>query len=271
MRKIVHLSDLHFGTVAPGVAGLAVDKIREINPDVVVISGDLTQRARTHQFKEAREFIDQLPGPKIVVPGNHDVPLYNVLHRFFSPLKKYRKHITDDLRPTFVDDEIAIVGINTARSFTIKDGRINEEQIAFIQSQMAGLSDRLLKIVVTHHPFDLPEGFDSDDIVGRAQKAMPRIAASGADVFLAGHLHVANINTTAQRYKLESGHSALVIQAGTATSHRVRGEARSFNVIEYDAPNLSVERLESISPESGFLSAETKSYRQIPGGWERSD
>ncbi|MEO7659898.1 MAG: metallophosphoesterase, partial [Pyrinomonadaceae bacterium] len=218
-----------------------------------------------------REFIQQIHGPKIIVPGNHDVPLYNIFARFVDPLKKFKKYITDDLRPTFVDDEIAIVGINTARSFTIKDGRINEEQIAFIQSQMAGLSDQLLKIVVTHHPFDLPEGFDSDDIVGRAQKAMPRIAASGADVFLAGHLHVADINTTAKRYRLESGHSALVIQAGTATSTRVRGEARSFNVIEYDAPNLSVQRLESLSPQSGFTTAETKHYKQIIGGWERVD
>ncbi|HVF46998.1 MAG TPA: metallophosphoesterase [Pyrinomonadaceae bacterium] len=271
MRTIAHLSDIHYGTVDDAIAGRVVEKINEIGPDVVVVSGDLTQRARTEQFKAARLFLDQLPRPLIVVPGNHDVPLYNIYDRFFRPLKKYKEHITTDLSPEYFDDELAVVGINTARSLTIKGGRVSREQIDEVRSQMCGLDDGILKVVVTHHPFDLPEGMDERDIVGRAQKAMPRLADCGADVFLSGHLHVSNIETTAKRYTLNDGHVALIIQAGTATSARVRGEAHSFNVIEFDAPMLKVERLECLSVREGFRPAEHKLYSQVPRGWDRID
>lgn len=269
MRKIVHLSDVHFGTADPAVTELVVSKINEISPDVVVVSGDLTQRAKSDEFKQARAFLDRLPKPQIVVPGNHDVPLYNVLDRFLRKLDKYEKYITNDLTPTFIDDEIAIVGVNTARSFTIKGGRINDEQIAFIQGQFCDLHDRMLKVVVTHHPFDLPDGHDEDDVVAYAERAMPMIADCGGDVFLAGHLHVSNIETTAKRYELDNGRVALIIQAGTATSVRVRGEPHSFNTIEFEHPWLRIERLECRSVADGFIPAEHKIFKQSGGGWER--
>ena len=270
MRRIVHLSDIHFSSVDYGVVALVIKKINELKPHVVVVSGDLTQRARTREFIEAKQFLAELPHPQIVVPGNHDVPLYNVFDRFARPLDKFRKYITDDLTPTYLDEKLAIVGINTARSFVIKGGRINEEQIANIQAKMCGVTDEMLKIVVTHHPFDLPEGFDEDDIVGRAQKAMPRISDCGADVFLAGHLHVSHIVTTAKRYRLENGRSALVIQAGTATSVRERGEAHSFNFIEFENPLLKVHRLECAKGAPDFRLAEKRQYSQTPAGWTSS-
>ncbi len=269
MRRIVHLSDVHFGTADPSIVELVVEKVNELTPDVVVVSGDLTQRAKSSEFKQARAFLDRLPTPQIIVPGNHDVPLYNVLDRFLRALEKYEKYITSDLTPTFIDDEIAIVGVNTARSFTIKGGRINDDQIGYIREQFCGLMDKMLKIVVTHHPFDLPDGHDGDDVVAHAEKAMPLIADCGGDVFLAGHLHVSNIETSAKRYKLENGRIALIIQAGTATSVRVRGEPHSFNMIEFDHPWLRIERLECTSMTTGFVPAEHKIYKQIAGGWER--
>jgi 3',5'-cyclic AMP phosphodiesterase CpdA len=267
MRRIVHLSDIHFNHVDHGVVALAVQKINELKPHLVVVSGDLTQRARSSEFVEAKRFLDALPQPQIVVPGNHDVPLYNVFERFTRPLHKFCRYITPDLTPTHLDDELAIVGINTARSFVIKGGRINEQQIAHIQAQMCNVNDDMLKVVVTHHPFDLPDGFDDEDIVGRAQKAMPRIAECGADVFLAGHMHVSHIVTTAKRYPLENGRSALVIQAGTATSVRGRGEPHSFNLIEFESPMLKVHRLECKPGAPDFSVAETREYAQTTAGW----
>src|SRR3981081_4448316 len=106
MRTILHLSDIHFGRVNDQVITPLLETITEINPDLVAVSGDLTQRARSHQFKEARTFLDSLPKPQIVVPGNHDIPLHNVFVRFAQPLEKYRCYITDDLRPFYADDEI---------------------------------------------------------------------------------------------------------------------------------------------------------------------
>ena len=132
MRTIIHISDIHFGKVDYKIVGRLKEKIGEINPSLVVVSGDLTQRAKSEQFIEARAFLDELPKPQIVVPGNHDIPLYNVYNRFLHPLDKYKKYITDDLQPFFADAEIAVIGINTARSLTIKDGRVNEQQVAAI-------------------------------------------------------------------------------------------------------------------------------------------
>jgi 3',5'-cyclic AMP phosphodiesterase CpdA len=267
MRRIVHISDLHFGRVDYAIVERLREKILEINPNLVIVSGDLTQRARSAQFIEARDFLEKLPKPQIVVPGNHDIPMHNVFARFFSPLDKYKQYITEDLEPFFADEEMAVIGINTARSLVIKDGRINDKQILQVRERMCALDDKMLKIVVTHHPFDLPAGFDEDDIVDNAEHAMPQIADCGADVFLSGHLHVSHVAHTAERYKLESGRNALVIQAGTATSTRGRGEANSFNLIEFEFPNLVVKRLECEQSEIGFREAQSEQFRQSEKGW----
>jgi 3',5'-cyclic AMP phosphodiesterase CpdA len=269
MRKIVHISDLHFGAADPAVAERLIEAICESDPHLLVVSGDLTQRARTAQFEAARNFLDRLPKPQIVVPGNHDVPLYNVYDRFVNPLEKFQKFITNDLDPFFQDDEIAVAGVNTTRSLTIKGGTISKEQVNTIRREMDSLDEKKLKIVVTHHPFDVPEGVDEDDIVGRAKKALPLIAESGADVFLSGHLHVSHIGHSARRYKMDNGYSALIIQAGTATSTRERGEENAFNILEFIHPFLTVHRYQCGVPESGFHLATTEGFRHDGRGWTR--
>ena len=262
------MSDLHFGRTDPTVVKGLITFVNEIKPDLVAVSGDLTQRARSWQFQEARAFLDALPKPQIVVPGNHDVPLYNVFSRFLSPLDKYRRYITDDLDPFYVDEEMAVVGVNTARSLTFKGGRINEHQVAWVREKLCELSDEIVKVVVSHHPFDLPEGHNENELVGRARMAMETLASCGADLFLAGHLHVSHTGHTAKRYKIE-GHSALVVQAGTATSTRSRGEANSFNVIRLQHPEIAVERMEWQPETAVFASASTEQFRHSPDGWVR--
>src|SRR3712207_5099719 len=148
MRTLIHLSDLHFGRVDQTLLGPLRDLVHSIAPDVVVVSGDLTQRAKAEQFEEARAFLDTLPGPQIVVPGNHDISLYNVFRRFVKPLDRFKRYITPDLDPMYADDEIAVVGVNTARSLTIKDGRLNKEQVAGIRAQLEGLDPKITRIVV---------------------------------------------------------------------------------------------------------------------------
>ena len=269
MRRIAHLSDIHFGRTEPEVVARLAEIVNEIEPDAVVVSGDLTQRARKSQFAEARSFLSGLPKPQIVVPGNHDVPLYNIFSRFLAPLGNYKEYITDDLEPFFADDEVAIMGVNTARSFTIKNGRVNTEQVQSICERLSPLADKLTKILVTHHPFDLPGGYDEDDIVGRADELMPTIANCGADVFLAGHLHVSSVTNSAHRYRLDNGKSALIIQAGTAASTRGRGEPNSFNLIEIERPFLTVKRYECNLAPNGFMHATTEQFTQTERGWSR--
>jgi 3',5'-cyclic AMP phosphodiesterase CpdA len=207
----------------------------------VVVSGDLTQRAKSAQFEAARAWLDTLPGPQIIVPGNHDISLYNLFRRFVQPLTRYKRYITDDLDPIFVDDEIAVLGVNTARSLTFKDGRVNKEQVASIKEQLAGLPAHVTRIIVTHHPFDLPQTHDDDDLVDRAPMAMKAFADCGVDLLLAGHLHTSHAGSTAERYQM-SEYAALVVQAGTATSTRGRGEVNSFNVVRVEHERIEVDR-----------------------------
>lgn len=241
MRTIVHLSDLHFGRVDAALITPLRDLIHQIAPTVVVVSGDLTQRARTAEFEAARRFLDTLAAPQIVVPGNHDISLHNPFDRFVRPLAKFRRHISSDPEPFYRDDEVAIAGINTARSLTIKDGRISHQQMVNVKARFAQLPAAIVRVVVTHHPFDLPGQYHRGELVGRASAALATFADCGADLLLAGHLHASHASTTAARYPI-GGYAALAVQAGTATSTRGRGESNSFNVLRVEAARIVVER-----------------------------
>ena len=213
MRTIVHLSDLHFGRLDARVVPPIIAAIHELRPDLVAISGDFTQRARVRQFAEARRFLDALPRPCLVVPGNHDIPLYDVGRRFLSPLGRYRRFIADEVEPMFEDGEVVVVGLNSARSLSFGRGRLSPLQVGRAVERFRGVAANVVKIVVTHHPFDLPDHYDADHLVGRAKMAMAQLATVGADLFLAGHLHVSHIGPPPNA-KI-AGHSALVVQAGT--------------------------------------------------------
>jgi 3',5'-cyclic AMP phosphodiesterase CpdA len=266
MLTLVHLSDLHFGCVDSTLVQSLVTLVKEIRLDVVVVSGDLTQRARTQEFKEARAFLDLLPSPQIIVPGNHDIPLYNPFARFFQPLSKYRRYITDDVEPFYVNREVAIIGINTARSLTIKGGRINQEQILRIRERLAPLDAQIVKIIVSHHPFEVPEGYHEREMVGRARMAMETLAKCRVDIFLAGHLHISHVSNTVVHYKIKD-YSALIIQAGTATSTRNRGEPPSFNILRIDRLQIRVERFSWQSEKGAFQGVATQQFQRIPKGW----
>lgn len=266
MRTIVHLSDLHFGRIDTRLMQPLTELVNRIGPDLLVVSGDLTQRARSAQFKEARLFLDTLPTPQIVVPGNHDIPLHNLFNRFLHPLDKYRRYICADTEPVYIDDEIAVMGFNTARSLTVKNGRINPEQIARIRARFSSLSPHLVKIIVTHHPFDLPMHIGTENLVGRAGLAMQGFADCGADLLLAGHVHASHAGSTASRYRIND-YAALVVQAGTATSTRGRGETNSFNVVRIDAPQVAIERFGWDLQQCNFVRIETSIFQRQGAAW----
>jgi 3',5'-cyclic AMP phosphodiesterase CpdA len=268
MRTIAHISDLHFGRTEASLLDPLRDCLVALDPDLLVVSGDLTQRARAKQFEEARDYLETLPKPQIIVPGNHDVPLYNVYQRFLQPLAKYRRLITDDLQPAYIDDEIAVVGVNTARRFVFKGGRINEDQVEKVRSAICGLPEEVTKIIVSHHPFDVPrDSTEEDQIVGRARMALEKLADCGADVLLAGHLHASHIGHTANRYAI-AGVSALVVQAGTALSNRQRGEANSFNLLRVESLRIEVDRYEFHG--GTFARAQTEAFHHDGHGWSPS-
>jgi 3',5'-cyclic AMP phosphodiesterase CpdA len=234
VARLVHLSDLHFGAHDERLVEAVDWQVDQLKPDLVVISGDFTQRARTEQFRQACEFLEDLRerGHEVLgVPGNHDVPLYDVLRRFLSPLARYRRFIDESLCPFIELPDVAVLGINTARSLTFKDGRISEEQVDFIRETFARTQSEAMRILVTHHPlFALPVGGEIDRAIGRQALALDAVEESGVDMLLAGHNHHASSQDASDLVTRAGG--VLVVQAGTATSTRVREQEQSFNVID---------------------------------------
>jgi 3',5'-cyclic AMP phosphodiesterase CpdA len=236
MARIAHLSDVHFGAHDPAVVAGAEAWLAEAMPDLVVISGDFTQRARVRQYREAGAFLDRLETAGLEtlgVPGNHDVPLYDVVRRFARPLARYRRYIDDELCPWFENEKLAVLGINTARSLTFKEGRINEDQMALIRERFRTIPEGRTRILVTHHPlFAMPigEAGTLTKAVGRQTEALDAICDAGVHILLAGHFH--RTFSGSARKMIKTAGPALVIQAGTATSVRLRaGEAQTFNLV----------------------------------------
>jgi 3',5'-cyclic AMP phosphodiesterase CpdA len=240
-----------------------------VAPDLVVLSGDLTQRATTAQFEEARRFLDALGLPTLTIPGNHDVPLWNVAARFLSPLERYQRYITSDLSPVFEDEEIVVAGVNTTRSLTRGEGRISAPQVRALLERLGAARPGATRIVVTHHPFDLPPGVRETRLLGKARMAMKLLATAGADLFLSGHLHVSHISHSAERYRI-AGHSALIVQAGTV-SLRGRGEEPSFNVLRLNRPRLRLVRFVWHAATRQFEEIAAGEYRRDSDGWKPAE
>jgi 3',5'-cyclic AMP phosphodiesterase CpdA len=268
LRTIAHLSDLHFGRLDRAILPALIAAVETAEPDVVVVSGDLTQRARRREFEDARKFLDDLPSPQIVVPGNHDVPLYNVVARALRPLARYRRIISDDLEPFYADDEIAVAGVNTARSLTLNNGRINRRQVVRACARLAECGAGVTRIVVTHHPFDVPDARHIHGVLGRARMAMVEFVYHDVDLILSGHLHLGGVVESAARYDIP-GPSLLLIQAGSAASTRRREGANSFNLIRIERPHVSVERLNWSRERDSFALAAIDEFQLTPDGWGR--
>jgi 3',5'-cyclic AMP phosphodiesterase CpdA len=266
MRRLVHISDVHFGRSDPVIVAAVLRQVTRLQPHLVAMSGDLTQRAREWQFRAARAFLDALPCPRIVVPGNHDVPLYDVARRFLDPLGRYMRFVTGDLRPVYDDSEMIVVGLNTTRSLTIKDGTIRSSDLRHACRVLEGAGDLVTRIVVAHHPFEYPEDSSPGRQKARAIRALEALARAGTDVFLTGHLHVSYANHSAARYRI-AGRTAVVVEAGTATSTRRRGEANCFNLMHIDHGTIVVERWCWRSAASSFGVAASHVFERSPAGW----
>jgi 3',5'-cyclic AMP phosphodiesterase CpdA len=262
MRTVAHISDLHFGRTDPEVLKGLHQALCGAEPDVLIVSGDLTQRARAHEFEAAARFLDSLPQPQVVVPGNHDVPLYNVAARWLWPLASYRRYIGDIDRARYADDEIAVLGLNTARALTFKNGRVNRQQVARACAWFGELAASPVRMVVTHHPFALPASETRHKAIGRAKMALSAFAACKVDIVLSGHLHATQAVTGDTLYV--GPHAALLVQAGTATSSRRRHEANAFNLLRISGDGVAIEHH---AWSRGFSLLAAEHFRRGPGGW----
>jgi 3',5'-cyclic AMP phosphodiesterase CpdA len=266
MRTIAHLSDLHFGRHDETVAAQLLANVIREEPDLTVITGDLTQRGRRRQFAAARAFIEQLPQPVVVVPGNHDVPLYDLVQRFLGRLARYRRYICAELQPFFADDEIALLGLNTARSATFANGRISYRQAAAIRSVFAAVPPDRLRILAIHHPLMAPPAAGNAAVVGRAAMALEAIAEADIRVVLSGHYHRA-FSGDLPASGVVAGRSVLLVQAGTAISTRLRDEPNSYNLLRIGSGRVMC-TIRALTGDR-FVDAETADYAFIGGRWVR--
>ncbi|WP_153558208.1 metallophosphoesterase family protein [Roseimaritima sediminicola] len=245
--RILHLSDLHFGPPYLPHIGKAVLKIApQLEPDAIVVSGDLTQRAKKEQFIDAREFLDRLPEvPMLVIPGNHDVPLYRVKERLTDPLGLYRKYIQADLNPVLELPEALLVGIDsTSPRRAISNGRITSDQLRHSEAVFATAPPHLARIVVAHHHFAPAPDYLHDQTMPKARRAINRFVEQNVELILGGHLHRAYIGNSLNFYRGQHRDQGIVIvQCGTTTSRRGRGpesEKNSFNTIDIDSQMMTV-------------------------------
>jgi len=239
MTKILHISDLHFGPhYIESVGNSLLHSSTQLKPDVVVVSGDLTQRAKQNQFESAKNFLDRLPDvPRLVVPGNHDVPLYRIFERFVSPHGLYRKYICDDLNPMLRVDGAFIAGLDsTAPRRTISNGRIYLNQLESCKRFFSNAPPDVFRIIAVHHHFVPAPDYRWNRSTQKTGRAINYFVDMGVDLILGGHLHRSYVGNSLNFFPgNRRDRGIIIVQAGTATSNRGIGRERgknTFNLIE---------------------------------------
>jgi 3',5'-cyclic AMP phosphodiesterase CpdA len=261
MSVILHLSDTHFGTEQPPVMAALLQLAQEIRPDIAILSGDVTQRARAAQFDSARSFLDKLAASvKLVVPGNHDIPLFNIFARIFNPYGNYRRVFGRELAPQFSNQDVQVIGVNTTRPWRHADGEVSRQQIESVSQKLQSASPNQLRIVVVHQPVYVERESDKENLLHGHKKAIAAWAAAGADLILSGHIHLAYIRNLQEKFQ-DVTRPFWIVSAGTAVSKRVREKKpNSVNLIRYDSALRSciVERMDFDAASSRFIIAENK-------------
>jgi len=260
MVTMLHISDLHFGPpYLPKVGEALVGVASELAPDVIVASGDFTQRAKAAQFAEARAYLDRLPDvPTVVVPGNHDVPLWRIVERFADPHGLYQRYISAALDGVLTLDGVVIVSLDsTSPRRAISNGRIHLDQLDFCERALREADAGAVKIVVAHHHFAPAPDWERDQVMPKSKRALDRFTALGVDMILGGHLHRAYIGNSLDLYPgADPDHGIIIVQCGTTTSRRGRGREReknTFNVITLRDETIQVTHHMYIDQEGRFV------------------
>jgi 3',5'-cyclic AMP phosphodiesterase CpdA len=259
---LLHLSDTHFGTEQPPVVEALLRLAHDVRPDVAVLSGDVTQRARSAQFAAARRFTDALAAPAtLVIPGNHDIPLFNLAARMAAPYANYRHAFGPLLEPQFSSDDLLVLCVNTTRPWRHKDGEVSAAQIDHVAQQLQLATPLQLRVVVVHQPLRVIRDIDRDNLLHGHHGAARIWTASGADLILSGHIHLPYVQPL-HGPQTGSQRPAWAVSAGTAVSTRVReGQPNSVNLIRYDPQRMPrvcvVDRLDFDATSAKFITVKT--------------
>ncbi|MEK2690847.1 metallophosphoesterase [Bdellovibrio sp. GT3] len=252
---MLHISDLHFGRIhPPAIKSLELFLSNDsLKLDLIIMTGDWTQRARSSQYQAAAEFIKKMPVPIITIPGNHDIPLYNFMSRLLRPLANYNKYIRKLTKDCYEDSELAVVGFRTATAIRSVEGRLLKSDILRAEKIFKAASPQALRIIACHHPLFVPN--HGAEI--RPKKLIPKLFDLRPHVILSGHSHLNWIELVNPGTDQEILH----ISAGSATSNRLRGEENNFHVLEVDGKSLKIETY--FLGETGFITREDHVARNI--------
>ncbi|MBB93134.1 MAG: phosphodiesterase [Rhodobacteraceae bacterium] len=265
MKRLLHLSDLHFGRVRPELLDPLIAQVNDLAPDLVAISGDLTQRARDWQFMRAREMMDRIKPPCLVVPGNHDTPLDRPIERLFFPWRRYRKWISQDLAPQVHEPGWSVIGLNSVNHLSWQRGRYRGAALRCVRDGFADTPEGDFRIVVAHHPVDhRPE--DDKQLTRGADKARVALAEAGTDILLTGHLHSWRVDVFG---KGPGDPAVLQVHAGTVLSSRLRGEENDFNLLTVGDGQVQVERFANRADDSGYDRVRSTRFQRNATGWEQ--
>lgn len=257
MSRILHLSDPHFGTVDDRLIRPLLDLAHRLKPDLCVISGDLTQRARAEQFRAAKDFISQLPGPVLVVPGNHDMPLENLPVRLLAPFSGYRRVFGRETQPRFGLPNAIVQGVNTANPLVWKSGRLRRSSLQLLRHAFAAAPKDHWRVVVMHHaPVPAADGTPAD--IADHAGTLSALAQAGADVVLSGHTHMPHTGFA------ETASGVLFLQVGTAMSTRLKTGTNDLALVTLGADQVRVESW-ICPPDSGGFSATAPVIYARPG------
>ncbi|MES2888366.1 MAG: metallophosphoesterase family protein [Pseudomonadota bacterium] len=234
MTVLMQISDPHFGTEQPPVVEALVTLTHAQRPDLLVLSGDITQRARPSQFRAARAFMDRLGGPVLAIPGNHDLPLFDVAARLWRPYASYRKAFGEELEPVHESSEALVVGVNTTRTYRHKNGQVGRAQIERVAQRLRAATPGQLRVVVVHQPVVVTHAEDWPDRLRNRTAALSCWAKAGADLVLGGHIHLPFVMPLKGLAR-----PVWAVQAGTAVSSRVRrGVPNSVNLLRWCEPGV---------------------------------
>lgn len=264
MTRVVLIADLHFGREDPGVVQPLLDAIDSAAADIIVIAGDFVQRARTSHFRIAADFMRNLNAPVFAVPGNHDIPLYNLPVRWTRPLAGYRKWISRDPEPEWSDDEVALIGIDTTNRWSHQSGQIGPGRIRSVCKAISHANGRL-PVIVAHHPFH-----QSPDVAKKLMQSAPDALGNWADcgphMILSGHVHSFFVEPFVTR---KTDNMTLQIHCGTSVSTRRRqGAPNDFAIIDIAGGRVGIDRM-AYADGKGFTCASQHGYLWGVEGWKR--